>query len=198
VIDCPFEALDSTPLKRITAHIIFLWISIHKQISKSLFHLRIHIKPVLVCIVTTFITVSSLSSQTITYDAANPGTGTFTVPSGVRTITVEVWGGGGKGGNVSGGGTQIAGGGGGGAYSRSVLNVTNGQSFSYSFGLGSTVNGTPGGDSWFGSTSTVMAKGGASVANADNTAGGGAGGSATAGFGSVKFSGGTGATAVST
>ena len=115
-----------------------------------------------------------LSAQTTT--TYTSGTGTFTVPAGVKTITVEVWGGGGKGGNVSGGGTQQAGGGGGGAYSRSVISVTNGQQFSYSVGAGSTTNGTPGGDSWFGSASTVMAKGGVSVINTNNTAAGGAGG----------------------
>lgn len=116
---------------------------------------------------------SLIAQTTTTY---NTGTGTFTVPAGVKTITVEVWGGGGKGGGVSSGGDRHAGGGGGGAYSRSVINVTNGQQFSYSVGAGSTTNGSPGGDSWFGSASTVMAKGGVSVINANNTSTGGVGG----------------------
>lgn len=134
----------------------------------------------------------ALIAQTTT--TFNSGTGTFTVPAGVKSITVEVWGGGGKGGGVSGGGPLHAGGGGGGAYSRSVLSVTNGQQFSYSVGAGSITNGTPGGDSWFGSASTVMAKGGASVINTNNTATGGVGGAAGSGFGTVKYSGGNGFT----
>jgi hypothetical protein len=50
------------------------------------------------------------------------------------------------------------GGGGGGAYSRSTFFVTPGQSFSYNVGVGS--NPSPGGDTWFGSNTTLMAKGG--------------------------------------
>jgi hypothetical protein len=114
--------------------------------------------------------------------------GTFTVPNGVTEITVQVWGGGGKGGTTTGNNTYC-GGGGGGAYSRSILSVTAGTSYTYTVGNGSTSTAS-GGDSWFGSTSTVMAKGGNSVAT--NTLTGATGGSASSGFGAVKFSGGSG------
>lgn len=120
------------------------------------------------------------------------GNGVFIVPEGVNSITVEVWGGGGKGGRATSNNTR-AGGGGGGAYSRSTFSVTPGQSFNYSVGAGSTSNNnTPpaGGDTWFGSNTTLMAKGGSSVSA--NNINGAQGGQAAEGFGDVKFSGGNG------
>ncbi len=65
-----------------------------------------------------------------------PGDGTWTVPCGVTSITVEAWGGGGGGGvrankNPSGGP-----GGGGGAYSRRTIAVQAGQVYSYTVGKG--------------------------------------------------------------
>ncbi len=124
-----------------------------------------------------------------------PGTDTFRVPDGVTSITVEVWGAGGRGGARSSGGSNdkgSSGGGGGGAYSRSILTVTPGQQFSYTVGLGTTDPSTiPGGDSFFGSATTVMAKGGNSAPN-NNTVGA-TGGDAAQGVGTVKFSGGNGA-----
>jgi hypothetical protein len=118
--------------------------------------------------------------------------GTFVVPAGVTSVTVEAWGGGGRGANRT---TNGAGaGGGGGAYAKKVVTVNPGQSYSVTVGPGGSVNtaGTNGGDSWFISPSTVMAKGGANVETNFNTAG--AGGSAAASVGDVTFSGGNGAT----
>lgn len=99
--------------------------------------------------------------------------GTFTVPAGVSSVTVQAWGGGGKGGTRSSNG--VSGGGGGGAYSSSTVSVTPGN-YTVTVGAGSTTT-SAGGDSWFGSTSTVMAKGGNSVANNSTT--GANGGSAS-------------------
>lgn len=113
--------------------------------------------------------------------------GTFTVPSGVTSLTVECWGGGGRGGTRTTNG--VGGGGGGGGYSRSVIAVTPGAPYSVNVGAGSTSTAA-GGDSWFGSTSTVMAKGGTSSQN--NSATAGTGGLASQGVGTVKFSGGDG------
>ncbi|MFN8249958.1 MAG: PKD-like domain-containing protein [Ferruginibacter sp.] len=110
------------------------------------------------------------------------GTGTFTVPVGVSSITVECWGAGGAGGSRTTNG--VGGGGGGGAYSSKVIAVAPGDPFSYSQGVAS------GDDSWFGSTTNVMAKGGGNVAS--NSATGGTGGAAALGFGTTKFSGGNG------
>ncbi len=124
-------------------------------------------------------------TQTITAT----GSGTFTVPAGVTSITVEVWGAGGRGGSRS-SSNGAAAGGGGGAYSRSVLAVTPGQVINYYTGFGS-LTAQPGEDSWFLSNTTVMAKGGNSVDT--NVTTGALGGSAAAGFGTVRYSGGNGA-----
>lgn len=115
------------------------------------------------------------------------GSGTFVVPEGITSITVEVWGGGGRGGSRTSNGR--GGGGGGGAYSQSVFSVTPGQSFNYSVGAGSSTTAA-GGDTWFGTATTLMAKGGSSVPN--NNTNGALGGQATAGFGDIKFNGGRG------
>ncbi|ERM83492.1 hypothetical protein P872_00220 [Rhodonellum psychrophilum GCM71 = DSM 17998] len=121
--------------------------------------------------------------------------GTFTVPSGVTSITLEVWGAGGGGAGRGNNGT--GGGGGGGAYSRSVLAVTPGADLRVSVGSGGGSN-SAGGDSWV-STSTVvanaiiLARGGLSPGN--NIATGALGGNATTGVGNIRFSGGRGANA---
>lgn len=71
-----------------------------------------------------------------------PGAGTFTVPAGCTSLTVEVWGGGGAGADgwsfPDAFGTTYAGGSGGGSggYARAVVAVAPGQSISYSVGAG--------------------------------------------------------------
>ncbi len=70
------------------------------------------------------------------------GTEDFTVPAGVKNITVELWGGGGAGGSTNGNGRL--GGGKGGSFVRSVLNVTPTQVYTMNVGTGgssSVVNG---------------------------------------------------------
>jgi hypothetical protein len=123
------------------------------------------------------------------YTITTPGASTFTVPSCVTSITVEAWGGGGRGGSRTSDG--VGGGGGGGAYSRSVINVVPGTTYNFNVGAGSS-SSAAGNDSWFGSNTTLMAKGGFSGANNDN-GNGKAGGLATDGFGDFKRSGGNGA-----
>jgi hypothetical protein len=117
------------------------------------------------------------------------GVQSYTVPNGVTLISVEVWGGGGRGGSRT-SGNNAYGGAGGGAYSRSTLSVTPGQTINFSVGAGSSTTAA-GGDTWFGSATTLMAKGGSSVPN--NAASGAQGGSAALGFGEIRFSGGDGA-----
>lgn len=124
-----------------------------------------------------------------------PGLKTFTVPFGVTEITVETWGGGGRGSTRT--TTGSGGGGGGGAYSRSVLSVTPGQTYTYEVGGGSNST-APGGSSRFylvSGTDLVRALGGNSVGN-NNTAGA-SGGDASGGVGDIRYSGGSGANAVS-
>ena len=122
------------------------------------------------------------------------GTNTWTAPTGVTSITVEVWGGGGRGGaNVSSTSARGGGGGGGGAYTK-VTNytVTPGNGYTAWVGAGSSTIAA-GADSYFGNATTIMAKGGSSVA--DNTTGGATGGLSSAGVpatGSTRYSGGTG------
>lgn len=107
--------------------------------------------------------------------------GIFTVPAGVTQITVECWGGGGNGGARTSNG--IAGGGGGGAYARKLVTVTPGN---YTVTVGSS-----GQDSWFGTNSTVLAKGGSTPIG--NVTTGASGGAAAGSIGDIVFSGGNGA-----
>lgn len=124
---------------------------------------------------------SCLAQNSQTFNAD----GTFNVPAGVTEITVECWGGGGKGGTRTSNG--VSGGGGGGGYSRSVLTVVPSNSYTVSVGAGATGT-SAGGDSWFGSSSTILARGGNSVSN--NNANGASGGAV--GIGDVTYSGGDG------
>lgn len=104
------------------------------------------------------------------------GAGSFTVPAGVTSLTVECWGAGGGGGST---------GGGGGAYSAATLPVTPNSTIGYSVGIGGT-SSTGATDTAFGAN-LVLAKCG------NNGLGGaGAGGAASSGVGTVKFSGGAG------
>jgi hypothetical protein len=117
--------------------------------------------------------------------------GTWTCPPGITSVLVECWGGGGAGGGSS--NSDRGGGGGGGAYAASVLTVVPGQSYTFTIGAGGV--GGAGGDTWFGTNTTVLAKGGAVGSSANSTfygAGGGAGGQASASIGTLRFSGGNG------
>ena len=112
-------------------------------------------------------------------------TGSFTIPLGVTQITVECWGAGGNGGSTINNGTKT-GGGGGGAYARKLLTVTPSTSYNFTVGTG-------GGDTYFINATTVLAKGGSSVA-AESTIGT-AGGSALSSIGDQVYGGGNGGNA---
>ena len=122
---------------------------------------------------------------------------TFTPLTGATQVLASLWGAGGSG---AGGGASLGGGGGGGgAFSRGTTSVTPGTPYTISIGAGGAAaasggNGNTGGDTYFNTSGTVMAKGGSG-----GTAGGagGAGGAAASGVGTTKFSGGAGG-AVST
>lgn len=106
------------------------------------------------------------------------GAGTFTVPSGVSSITVKVWGGGGGGG--AGGSAAAGGAGGGGGYVNATIPVTAGETLNLYVGGGggagtrNTAGGGGGGGGYSSvyrsTTPLVIAAGG----------GGGGGGRATA------------------
>jgi hypothetical protein len=125
-------------------------------------------------------------SQTQTFTSSS----TFTAPAGVTSIVVEAWGGGGRGGRLTTAG--VAGGGGGGGYARRAITVTPGNNYTVTVGAGSSTTAA-GGDSWFASTGTILAKGGSSVA--DNSTSAANGGSV--GTGDVTYNGGKGAPGVS-
>ncbi len=114
----------------------------------------------------------------------NQGAGIWVCPDGVTEIQIECWGGGGGGGNSVDSYYRVLAGGGGGAYSKkNSLAVVPGNSYNYFVGGQSQ-------DTWFKSTSDVLAKGGvSSVSNADGRSSK-AGGQASAGVGDVKYSGG--------
>lgn len=139
---------------------------------------------------------NSIYRWTLTkYTASTPlyGNGTWTAPCGPTVITVEAWGGGGGGGKASEIGPN--GGGGGGAYSKKTFTVSAGDSFVYSVGAGGSGGGAnnsdrDGKDSWFGSTSFLLAKAGVGVR--DDQLLGGLGGQASASIGDSTYSGGDG------
>lgn len=139
------------------------------------------------------------------WTAAN---GTYTVPAGVTSITVECWGAGGGGGGakITSNCTQAGGGGGGGgAYAKTVYAVTPGQTITVSNGVGGTAGSNAPGNGGAGGSSSVIYSvgpvtvtlaagggGGASDLNAGGSGPGGAGGTTAASTGSTKFAGGTG------
>lgn len=124
--------------------------------------------------------------------------GTYTA-NATTVVFVETWGAGGGGGgstlNANGG----AGGGGGGAYSASYYYIVQGQNYTVNVGTGGSGNsaaaGSNGGDSWFFSNTTIMAKGGTGGQPFAGSAAGGLGGNASLGYGLFKYSGGRGGTA---
>lgn len=131
------------------------------------------------CLITLF-TYSQILIDTI--DNVNNSTtnlnGVYIVPVGVSSIKVQCWGGGGSGG-VATGQAAAGGGGSGGAYVEQVIAVTPGQTFNYSVGNGGygviTSTNRNGGNTWFGSATTLLAKGGTGGSNATlnfNTANG--------------------------
>lgn len=127
-----------------------------------------------------------------------PGEGTWTVPADCTSATIECIGGGAAGYYIAAqGGYYPHGAGGGGAYAKkNSLTLSPGSSVSYSVGIGgaavySTLS--PGGDTWFKSTSDVLAKGGSAPSGqAGRYFTGGAGGQAAACVGDVVYSGGNG------
>lgn len=123
-------------------------------------------------------------TQTIT------ATGTFQTPDGITSLRVECWGGGGRGGSTVSNGTETGGGGGGAYARRNALTVTPRTNYNVQVGSGSTST-SPGGDTFFINATTVLAKGGNSVAN--NNANGASGGAAAASIGDVTRNGGNGA-----
>lgn len=140
-----------------------------------------------------FVYVIGISQQQL---FTTPGTHTFVVPNSVVSLRIECIGGGGAGGRVEGDSWtfinyEAAGGGGGGAYVQALTPVIEGNIYSIQVGNGGLSNGVDGGNSWFGSNSTVMAEGGKTRSGVNNS-GGANGGKAINSIGTVKYDGGKG------
>jgi hypothetical protein len=119
----------------------------------------------------TFLLSSAVFAQSVQTFTAN---GSFVVPCGVTSISVQVWGGGGGGAGDGTNNTTAGAGGGGGGYSTAVIAVTPGTTINYIVGLGGAggaANGTAGGTTTF---STVSATGGGG--GQEENGGGGAAG----------------------
>uniref|UniRef100_UPI003594124E glycine-rich domain-containing protein n=1 Tax=Haliscomenobacter sp. TaxID=2717303 RepID=UPI003594124E len=124
--------------------------------------------------------VTSLDAQSLTFNSS----GTFIVPTGVTSITVQSWGAGGGGASGS---SANRGGGGGGAFATSTFAVVPGASYTVTVGSGGAP-GVNGGNSSFGIV--VIAAGGSA---APGGLVGGAGGLASASTPTLgAFSGGNG------
>ncbi|MFT3980904.1 MAG: GEVED domain-containing protein [Ferruginibacter sp.] len=147
---------------------------------------------------------AAAQTRTATYSTA--GTYTWVAPCGVTSITVEAWGGGGAGGGVQNVGRAAGGGGAGGSYTKGTFTVTPGTAYALSVGsggTGTTGNGGAGGNSWFNSTSVLMAlagpAGSGGVGNGDQTGAGGIApnsGNINTGTAVVNFYGGDGQEAI--
>lgn len=138
----------------------------------------------------------SFSQGSQTFNAS----GTFTVPAGVTSITVQAWGGGGAGGGSSdapSGEARGGAGGGGGAYASAVLTVTPGSNLSIVVGV--QVNGVLAGNGPNGNASTITGftaqifaaagSGGGAATNANGAPTGGAGGTVAASVGTTRIAG---------
>jgi len=140
--------------------------------------------------------IKTWSQSTQTYNSS----GTFTVPAGVTSVTVECWGGGGSGGGTTANRARGGGGGAGGAYARSILTVTPGTGYTVTVGgtrTGTNGAGQTGNPSWFGTTSTVYAQGGAGGAAPNRGTVAGGTGSSDSSIGDVVHAGGDGANGTS-
>ena len=129
---------------------------------------------------------AGVASATATETFTTAGTYYWICPEGVTSVQVEVRGGGGGGATITSDGNGGAGGGGG-AYSIGNVSVAAGGNYTYVVGIAGPA-ATAGGDSYFGNSTTVMAKGGSPGVVYVH----GHGGAAASGYGTTKYSGGYG------
>ena len=150
-------------------------------------------------IVFTIIPISLVAwGQTQTFT----NSGTFMAPTGVTSIIVECWGGGGAGGAAT-GNPASGGGGAGGSYASKILTVIPGNVYNVTVGAGGIGGNGPGPagiPSWFNTTGTIYADGGAggALASTNNSNGTGGNGSASSSIGNLIYQGGDGATGIYT
>lgn len=170
-----------------------------KIIHNNNFKLTFYFSIILFSIVPTFLSLSIISAEEISFEhniqiIDTPGqTYYFTATENIR-MTFEAWGGGGKGGTTTGGIIRRGGGGGGGAYARVTVDLVIGDYIEITVGAGGSGNNLDGGISQVKRNGEVVLKavGGKGVAN--NTPNGGDGGSLSQCTGDIRHSGGNGAT----
>lgn len=110
------------------------------------------------------------------------GSGTFTVPCGVTSLTVEAWGGGGAGGGSSNNSFGGGAGGGSGAYVKGTYTVTPGTVIPYYVGNGGTgITNSDGGDAEATTITSLGISSGGGKGGKKNSGAVGAGGLATGG-----------------
>lgn len=149
----------------------------------------------------TFLGFSDVFGQT-TETITTTGAGTWTVPCGVTSITVEAWGAGGSGGGTTADNSRGGGGGAGGTYVSSTIAVTPGTTYNLFVAPqnnGANSAGTKGQGSWFINNTTLFAEGGNGGA-APNGAAGAAGGtgSIALSIGTTRIAGANGANGTNT
>lgn len=137
-------------------------------------------KTFLVMIVTLVLPLLGLSQVSVIM--GTPGAGNWTVPCGVTSVTISVYGGGGGGGGSNSSGLG-GGGGGAGGYAQAVYAVVPGQIIPYTVGAGGAAGG-PANNGGFGAQSNVFGGalfglGGTGGQCENNGGAGGAGGSAS-------------------
>jgi hypothetical protein len=132
------------------------------------------------------VTVTPFTTTTLTTNSSTP----WTVPPGVTSIQVEMWGGGGAGGGALNNNTAYGGGGGGGgAYTTTTLSgLIPGNTIAFSVGTGGTgtagANGNSGNATSF-TGATTAAGGSGGVAAATSTGGAGGTGAYSGGAGAA-------------
>jgi polygalacturonase len=142
------------------------------------------------------VTVNPFTITTLTTSSTSP----WTVPPGVTSVQVQLWGGGGGGGGqlFTSSGSGGAGGGGGGGYTTATITVTPGNTISFTVGAGGTggegknpgpSNGGNGGNSTFGSVTAANGGTGGGEATVPGSGGiagpGGLGGTYNSGSGAA-------------
>jgi hypothetical protein len=140
------------------------------------------------------VTVTAFTGTTLTPSSTSP----WTVPPGVTSVIIQMWGGGGAGGAALGNSTANGGGGGGGGgYSAATLTGLNpGDTIAFSVGAGGTdvtgASGTAGGSTSFTGVTTAGGGGGGVLATTSTAGTAGIGGAFNGGAGSAGSSGGGG------
>ncbi len=162
-----------------------------KKIYSPIFK-KYGILALMLSILFSFISNSNLSAQTQVVTISTTGSGTWTAPCAVTSVTIEAWGGGGAGGGRTSNYIKGGGGGAGGTYVKSTLTVVPGNTYNLNVGTGGNGgygDGPDGNSSWFSTTSTLYAKGGDGGARPNNTTVNGGVGSITGSVGTIKIAG---------